>query len=88
MSNANGGDWPPSIEAINDLPDAEKDAIYRELLPDWIFERYGIARDTLTVDGQRVVHFRCPAGARGMELTIYHAPGAPAGPAHVPEHGG
>jgi hypothetical protein len=68
--------WPPSIEAINDLPEAEKQAIYLELVPDWVYDRYGVARDTLSVAGQRVVHIRCPAGARGMELTVYHQPGA------------
>ncbi len=68
--------WPPSIEGINDLPEAQKQAIYLELVPDWVYERYGVSRDTLSVEGKRVVNIRCPAGARGMEITVLHHPQA------------
>lgn len=68
--------WPPSIEAINDLSDAEKTAIYLTLVPDWLFARFGIDPHGLTVDGERVVTIRSPRGTRGMELTVLHQAGA------------
>ncbi|NWF69685.1 MAG: hypothetical protein HXY40_11425 [Chloroflexi bacterium] len=48
----------------------EKHAIYRTLLPEWLFTTYIIDRETLTVDGKKVVHFRCPEGSRAMEITV------------------
>jgi len=45
--------WPDSIRAINDLPMPEKRAIYRTLIPDWVFAQFDIDPDTLTVDGRR-----------------------------------
>ncbi len=68
--------WPPSIEAINALDDAAKMSIYRTLIPDWVYERFGVTRDTLSVDGHPVVEMRCPAGSRGLEITIRHQAGA------------
>ncbi|NDJ62119.1 MAG: hypothetical protein GYB67_13405 [Chloroflexi bacterium] len=62
--------WPSSIREINDLQEAEKLAIYRTILPDWLFTHYGVDRQTLTVDGQCVVWFRCPPGSRVLEVTV------------------
>jgi hypothetical protein len=63
-------DWPDSIRGVNDLPDVDKIAIYKTLLPNWLFDKYGVDCDTLTIDGQTVVHFRCPKGSRAMELSV------------------
>jgi hypothetical protein len=62
--------YPNSIREINNLPEAEKVNIYRTLLPEWIFSTYVIDRETLTADGKKVVHFRCPPGSRAMEVTV------------------
>ena len=62
--------YPTSIRAINALPEAEKEAIYQTLLPEWLYTTYGIDRHTLTVNGQRVVRFRCPAGSRALESIV------------------
>ncbi len=61
---------PDSILGINALPEAEKIAIYRALLPEWLFTDYGINRETLTVGGQQVVQIRCPAGSRALEMSV------------------
>lgn len=61
---------PTSIRGINDLPEPEKIAIYRMLLPDWLFTQYGVDRETLTFEGQPVVRFRCPQGTRALEVTV------------------
>lgn len=66
--------WPNSIRDINALPQDEKFAIYRTLLPDWLFDEYDFDRETLTRDGVPAVHFRCPAGTRSLEITVKQHP--------------
>lgn len=63
--------WPHSIREINNLPEDDKHAIYKTLLPDWLFVNYGIDRNSLkvAVDEYPVVTFRCPTGSRAMEIT-------------------
>ncbi len=68
--------WPNSIRGINDLPYEQKSAIYRTLIPDWVFSRFRIDPETLTIDGVLAVKVRCPEGSRAMELSVYLAPDA------------
>lgn len=63
-------EWPNSIREVNQLPPNERDAIYRTLLPEWVFSQYGVDPDTLTVAGQRVVQFRAPNGSRAVEIIV------------------
>src|SRR5690606_12072595 len=63
---------------INDLPQKQKRAIYRTLIPDWVFAQFDIDPDTLTVDGQPVIHLRCPAGSSAVEIMVYDRPDAEA----------
>lgn len=65
--------WPSSIRGINNLPEGEKLAIYRTLLPEWLFTDYHIDRETLTYEGKSVIHFRCPQGSRALEITVKRA---------------
>lgn len=67
--------YPHTIRAINTLPDDEKQLIYRDLLPDWLFTDYPIDRDMLTVDGFPVVQFRARAGTRAAEIIVKHQAG-------------
>ncbi|MDX1995805.1 MAG: hypothetical protein SF029_25715 [bacterium] len=62
--------WPSSIREINNLPDLEKQRIYQTLIPDWLYDRYGIDRRTLktAIDPHPSIIFRCPAGSRALEL--------------------
>jgi hypothetical protein len=62
--------WPTSIREINNLPEVEKRVIYSTLLPDWLFSRYHIDRETLSFDGYPVVEFRCPSGSRALEIVV------------------
>ena len=68
--------WPNSIRGINSLSEPEKYAIYRTLLTPWVYQRFRIDPETLTQDGQPVVHINCPAGSRAMEISVRHAPEA------------
>lgn len=68
--------WPSSIRGINDLPPEQKRAIYRTLIPDWIYDRFGIDPVSLTINGLEVVKLRCPEHSRAMELSVFHHPDA------------
>jgi hypothetical protein len=61
---------PHTIQEISRLSEAEKRAIYRQLIPDWVFSDYHIDPETLLQDGEEVVRLRCPEGSRAMEMTI------------------
>jgi hypothetical protein len=62
--------WPTSIRETNDLPEDEKTAIYKTLLPEWLFVSYGMDRQSLTIDGYAAVQFRCPRGSRALEISV------------------
>ncbi len=61
---------PNSIREINALPDGEKHLIYKMLIPDWLFTTYSINPNTLSVDSNPVVKFRCPTGSRAVEISV------------------
>lgn len=60
---------PSSIREINSLSEAQKHAIYMQLLPDWLFSTYGIDKNNLSAEGHVVVKLRCPNGSRALEIT-------------------
>ena len=64
--------WPSSIREINQLADVDKHAIYRTLLPDWLFSQYGVDRKTLRIATHEhpIVTFHCPRGSRAMEIIV------------------
>lgn len=61
---------PVSIRGINTLPSLEKLTIYRELIPDWLLEKYGIDVETLSADGLPVANVRAPEGSRALEIEV------------------
>jgi hypothetical protein len=65
---------PPSILEINKLPDAEKTAIYKQLIPPWVFTDYEIDPEAFMKAGVQVVRFRCPLGSRSVEITVRYHP--------------
>jgi hypothetical protein len=69
-------EWPNTLREINDLSEPNKLAIYYTLLPEWPFARFGIDRETLTVEGKPVVEVRALPGTRSMEMTVKHRPDA------------
>ena len=68
--------WPRSIREINALPEAQKHAVYRSLLPAWLLDEYGIDYATLTCRGEPVVQINAPANSRMLEMSLFHEPGA------------
>lgn len=65
---------PSTIRGINALGEAEKIAIYQQLIPDWVLMRFHIDPVSLLREGREVVSFRCPAGSRAMEIQILAHP--------------
>ncbi|MAU09675.1 MAG: hypothetical protein CL607_07635 [Anaerolineaceae bacterium] len=64
---------PSSILAINNLATDEKVGIYARLIPEWIFDEFGIDRASFCKDGQRVIDFQCKAHSRSVEITVKRA---------------
>ncbi|NJL54789.1 hypothetical protein HC928_06040 [bacterium] len=64
--------WPNSLREINSLPEQDKLAIYKTLLPDWLSAEYGVNPATLRSPSSQfpVVRFRCPQGSRAAEITV------------------
>ena len=62
-------EWPTSIRGINSLPDEQKQAIYRTLLPDDLLKQYGIDLEN-PGDYQPIVTFHTPPKSRAMELIV------------------
>jgi hypothetical protein len=66
--------WPPSLREINDLPRADKRAIYQTLIPDWILSMFGITPHGPTIDGSEAIRIRCPSGSTSVEVSVYPSP--------------
>jgi hypothetical protein len=67
---ADGLEWRSSIFEINRLEEDSKLAIYRTLIPEWVYSDYGVDPKTLTTEGKSVVRFRCPTGSRALEISV------------------
>jgi len=64
-------DLPHTIREINELPEADKHDVYKGLLPQWVFEQYGI--DVNNPEERRnppIIYFRCPKGSRAVEVIV------------------
>jgi hypothetical protein len=66
--------WPDSIRGVNDLPRAEKHAIYRTLIPEWLLKICGIDRPDHTIES--AIKLRCPRDSHAVEISVFHAPDA------------
>ncbi len=64
--------FPSSIREINDLPDKEKHDIYQTLLPDWLFELYGVELNPMHLGtGEHpIVTFHAHRGSRALEIIV------------------
>jgi hypothetical protein len=64
-----------SLAEINRLPVAEKECIYRQIVPERVFTQFGIDETTLCgADGQRKVHFICPEGLGLLRIEVRMQP--------------
>lgn len=63
---------PSSIREINSLPQADKYAIYGQLIPDWVLADYNIEPESVGPRGH--IRYMCPAESRAMELSVRREP--------------
>ena len=67
-----------SLRQINELPTAERERIYRQLLPNQLLEDFGIDPQTLSdTQGNRLVTFSCPRGCTTVEIDVRSEAGFP-----------
>lgn len=69
--------WPGTIREINGLPSAEKTSIYWTLLPEWVFPLVGLDPVIASDPANTLIQIRCPSDSNSVEISVYHAPGAP-----------
>ncbi len=67
---------PPSIAAINQLPDPEKIAIYRRFIPPALLERFQIPASLKDERGRELATFRCAVGSTDVVVALDHEFGA------------
>lgn len=65
------GRWPTSIREINDLPREEKQAIYRTLIPDWVYPMFEIDPAGGSAQDVDRIRVRCPSGSNSVEISVY-----------------
>lgn len=59
--------WPNSIRGINDLPPAQKHAIYHTLIPPDVASLFGAEIDSTAIT------LRCPTSSSAVEISIHSA---------------
>lgn len=60
-----------SLLEVNRLPREEKERIYREIIPEPVFDAFAIDRDTFCgEDGNRKVNFICPEGLGLLRIEV------------------
>lgn len=61
-----------NIYSINQLPDAEKRAIYIRLIPPELLQRFQLPLDLRMEDGVDLVKLVCPKGSSSTEMELHH----------------
>jgi hypothetical protein len=71
-------DIPYSLLGINELPQPERDRLYRRLIPRDLLTEFGINPRTLAdAAGVPLVHFKASQGRGTIEVEVRHVPNAP-----------
>ena len=67
-----------SISQINNLPDEQRQQVYRRLVPGEVLQRFGIDPETLSDgEGRSLLDIECSSGASSVEISLRHAWDAP-----------
>ncbi len=71
------GDEPRSIAALNNLPPAEKERRYAEIIPPTLLQRFGIDPASMAGrDGHKLLSLTDGSGSSSVEIEVRHAPDA------------
>ncbi len=68
---------PHSIATINDLPQDEKDGIYRKFIPSVLLEKFSIAETFLDSQGCSLLRLECDSGTSSVKLDLRHEINSP-----------
>jgi hypothetical protein len=63
---------PHSIAAVNSLPPAEKETIYRRFIPRVLLERFQIPPDLMDAQGRPLERIACAPGATDVVVQLRH----------------
>ncbi|OGO37820.1 MAG: hypothetical protein A2W35_04670 [Chloroflexi bacterium RBG_16_57_11] len=79
MIDAQASDRLPAhtIGSINALPAEEKRAIYAQLIPSELLERFQLASNLITGEGESLLHLGGREDGSDTEMALYHQPGFP-----------
>ncbi len=66
-----------TIGSINQLPDAEKRAIYARAVPPQLLEKYTIPAEMFDTEGRDLLRLECPRGSTDAEIALFHEYGFP-----------
>jgi hypothetical protein len=66
---------PSTISGINRLPVEEKRAIYAQIIPPELLDRFSISPDLRSLDGQDLLDLNCPPGSSTAAMSLFHQPG-------------
>ena len=68
---------PSTIGAINRLPETEKRAIFANVIPLELLQKFQIQPDLYDAEGNDLFLLNCPADSTSAEITLYHRTGFP-----------
>lgn len=66
-----------TISSINRLPPEEKRQIYTRVIPEEIFQKFGIARKRLFLEDVDLLRLKAPPGSVTAEMELRHTPDFP-----------
>ena len=64
---------PRSISAVNELPQARKESIYRRFLPEELLERFQLPASLVDHNGNNLLTLRCRAGTTDAVVSLRHS---------------
>lgn len=63
---------PSTISGINQLPDAEKRALYSRMIPPELLERFGLSASLQDSEQRDLLELHAPAGSTTSEMSLWH----------------
>jgi hypothetical protein len=64
--------FPPTIAALNQLPDDKKRIAYTRIIPPELLDMFSIAEDLYDSEGNDLLELVCPSGSSAVELALFH----------------
>jgi hypothetical protein len=68
---------PSTISGINRLPEEEKKAVYRGVVPQELIEQFSLDPSLRDAQGNELLQIEAPPGSSTAEMSLYHRAGFP-----------